>query len=614
MTYDISRRSTRRWQKGVSFLCKEGQFKKKMTKRQEDYDDEMDRLLNESSRAMFLDKGPAEGDLLVTGLFQSYQSYSAETGFHNNPEPPQAGRTKLCIDGSQMPVDLEFGVQIDNMNTVKGVCEPFPGGVGWYVKHEVFYLEKPDCKARSWMEENAVLYRAGSYTHSFPIQDYLVPDSTELVTHVMMPITAGQVVKFKTKDGGPYREKWPTGGNRVVSEINMEFVKCFAKITITLKKDKQKKKKKDAPPVVDKYSPQAYLSIECKGASKVLDDNVAKLPETLRMHQNRKKDRHTLIPFDDFKAGSPAPVNIYLYVKQRYSSPQGTEQGVTIGVKKPQDLSCYSNTYQDKKSGRYYSSLLVAYWRGDVNTNRQQYFIDIRGSKRVWTSWGITDLTHYEVIMKANYDLPYHAMLSLKKEDTLLLDVNNKPEMRRPEIQGTYIFDVGKIVPDLAEYFPRAGFRISREALVAEFERGYASTTKYGDKLTLVRTKVSDESPETNMNDMGLRSPVISLGNGLISMADKEVKWLYCAFGGDIWPVVDECDFYVLTSVEMTAEEKARYCGPQRTCTVAEADEHFQKLKLDGALYWIYALNKGVLGLEKFVQPPLSVPKQKKRR
>ncbi len=83
---------------------------------------------------------------------------------------------------------------------------------------------------------------------------------------------------------------------------------------------------------------------------------------------------------------------------------------------------------------------------------------------------------------------------------------------------------------------------------------------------------------------------------------------MHCAFEGDAWPLMDESDFYVLVSKPFSTEEKAKFCGPNRTCTSDEADTYLTQLKDAGALYWIFAVKR-----PQQAKPPPSVKRTKKK-
>ncbi len=160
----------------------------------------------------------------------------------------------------------------------------------------------------------------------------------------------------------------------MVPEATMQYHKCFFKISIGLKKEKQQKKGKETLP--DKWSAQEYVKIACKGNAKVVDEADSTIPESLLLHQRCKKDEHIFIPAADLKAGVPMHPNVYLYVKNKYRSLVGTPQGIDVIVQQP-TLKDLSDTFKDKKTSRHSSNIRVVYWDGDFNTNRRAYDVRI---------------------------------------------------------------------------------------------------------------------------------------------------------------------------------------------------------------------------------------------
>lgn len=91
-------------------------------------------------------------------------------------------------------------------------------------------------------------------------------------------------------------------------------------------------------------------------------------------------------------------------------------------------------------------------------------------------------------------------------------------------------------------------------------------------------------------------SPVLSLGNKAVDPNDKARKPLNHGFTGNIFPIIDECEFFVLTSHKLTPEEFDLYCGDEATKPLADRDAFVNHLiETENVFYWAFAVRKDVL-------------------
>lgn len=124
-------------------------------------------------------------------------------------------------------------------------------------------------------------------------------------------------------------------------------------------------------------------------------------------------------------------------------------------------------------------------------------------------------------------------------------------------------------------------------------------------------TLTTDKQNPLHVNQ--LNSPIIALGNGQVE--DPKAKVIVPrnhGYNGDVWPILDDCDFYVLTSHTLTPGETAKYCGP--SANLAECDAFLDQLIGEkGVFYWIFAVNRAMLPVVPAANKktkPLPIPEE----
>lgn len=92
-----------------------------------------------------------------------------------------------------------------------------------------------------------------------------------------------------------------------------------------------------------------------------------------------------------------------------------------------------------------------------------------------------------------------------------------------------------------------------------------------------------------------LNSPVIALGNGqVLDQKAKALVPLNHGYNGDVYPILDDSNFYVMTSYKLTEAEQQQYCGPN--ANLEECDKFLDALIVDKKVfYWIFAVNKAMI-------------------
>lgn len=183
--------------------------------------------------------------------------------------------------------------------------------------------------------------------------------------------------------------------------------------------------------------------------------------------------------------------------------------------------------------------------------------------------------------------------------------MSNKPESLQAEgAHGYYTYGLTRVVPDYARWLPQAALRISRERVETEFGDWVANTRAGGNTMTLVSKVPNERNPLVAA--ALIQSPVLPLGNGQTILRGRVKDPLYHGMTGDVWPVMDDGDFYVLTSHVLTPAERAKYTGafvhlpPQDSeleKRLAACDEFLNQLiDKEHVHYWIFLVKRGSVG------------------
>lgn len=558
----------------------------------------------------------SEGELQIKATFKTYlQLIKNRNEEVSAPPPTVMERTR---DGKKTyPKNLVMKAKARDFTTIPDVCTPLPEGNGWRVRANVSYKEE----ARDWLAANCRAAYDGTYTGKFPVCEYVSKDG-ELATSRFITIYHNAEIKIKAPDNKDtvFRRRNATGtGYEVVPRTNIKFSKCTADIFVALREDDDATTE-DAPvaaaveggaappaasdvaPVPSKaktFTPVAYPSFSCKGGVDIADDHDPTICETERLHVIESKDTHNMIPIPALRRGDALSETVYFWVANRYQTTFPAEQGVSIFKLKVESLADLIGMRDDVPVGRCNMRVSLFQWYGSpaATDTRESYTVKLIGDKEVWRSFGIPDPNMYAAIYHANPDIPCHVDARLWKAAVLNADINRPDVLNNREelkgIHGHYTYGAQSVLPDYLRWLPRNAVRISQERVETEFSE-WMGTAARGTKTTmhLMPAVPTKENPLHAV--MGLNSPVIALGNGQVDASNPmEPRPLYHAVAGNVWPIVESSDFYVLTSHPLTSEERAQYCGGQGGGDLTGGDAFLDKLiETEQVFYCIFAVNR----------------------
>jgi hypothetical protein len=173
----------------------------------------------------------------------------------------------------------------------------------------------------------------------------------------------------------------------------------------------------------------------------------------------------------------------------------------------------------------------------------------------------------------------------------------NKPENIHDNtalrnIRGHYTYGFKSLMFDFLRYFPSRGLQISKERVVKEFD-AWTGTSNRTKETTMTLESTRDVKIPNPLHYAGIQSPVLSLGNNAVKDAKAKIlEPLNHGISGNIWPIMDDCDFYVLTSHVLTVDERSMYCGDSATEPLEAHDRFLDNLIDAKVLYWIYAVRR----------------------
>jgi hypothetical protein len=390
----------------------------------------------------------------------------------------------------------------------------------------------------------------------------------------------------------------------------------------------------------------ASFKLDCK-LIEVAESNDASLSSSERLHAAHFHDRdsHQLAPMSEYLSQHQIPVasRAYWYVAEYRSlaNPQvTTTKGITITLDRLQQREQFVRERQ--VAGEAGGVATVEYvadfkkmfnvfqWTGMPNprckfkvtiAQEQDKFNkkQVGGSTDVWQQWGIFDQLTYGEILTTNYRIPFHVYAKswprkiTEHPPNKMLKDGVDPEF--PDTQGYYYYGIEILVPDYLRYFRGPhGVMVSVDFIKNEFAPW--KSIKSGNRIAY-ELKMRDATVPNPVNDLGLQSAVVSIGNGQSIKVNpdndterEDAK--FHAVQGDISPLLTGAhDFYVLCSKPMTPDEINKYCtaGPNR----AFADEFIATAKREAAAvgkhayYWLFAVNKSARTVQ-LQRPVVALP------
>lgn len=529
--------------------------------------------------------GVRDGDVGINVIFRCYLDFTDGKKKKESMIVPEPSQQEYIKEGKAQKFtrDLEFKGSFASATGVPGKCELLPDSSGYRFLVQNKYK---NVETRSLLLEHGKLY----YENKAPDKrfQYGLYVSKEGVIAEEMWIT----VKFKdviTISVGDAHSKLFRTTNCVVSRSMLSCVKVEVKHDISVKEIDQNTGEKgpDDKKITKKVKVlQAFTSFKCQGKVQLMDDTNSSLSENERIHLMEAKDVHHLVPIREVHS-SPPEENVYFYACHRYSSEEGSLNGVTISKLQNIDDSDYTYTTQDKVVHFEHNvRMLVIQWHNTktIKAEQKMFSVDIKCAGNLWRNFGITHEDSYIGILKAHYDVTVHVDAKLWT-DELLRCPQNAPDKLGP-LSGYYKYSGQSLVPDYIEYFYRGGaLQLSKTRVLKEFQKFVATNDETGVKSLMLPMKATNTA--NYFNYAGAESIVVSLGTAI-----------HPGIFADVWPIMGVSDFFVMTSYTLSLTEKSKYFG-----TIA--DEFFDALlkEVKDVRYWIFAINRSVLASRESDQP-----------
>jgi len=567
------------------------------------------------------DSRPAgEGQTTIRGIVKGYRGKVVDAaGVSRNAQvatPPDQKMIRGVKDPSkQFPEPIIVYVQVLEMDAVPNVIEPLEDGSGWKIRAKLVF--KPE--AKKWMEEYFFDFYDDKFKTRVPVDTYISPEG-EMATHKWINIQHKSTVQIKVSDteGNIFRKKNEHGSFEVSPLTRITFSGCIPEQYVGMRDDNDHTDTENAedgagvaegaPAAVAAAGkkkvqvPQGYTSFVSKGSPILADDHDSDMPPTERLHASINLDVHNLIPIEDLRAGKPVPMTVDFYASARYHSKMGTENGVSIFKMKVDELSDFYRVYDKKERASYTIRLNVFQWHKEANLS-DKYSVKIVPTKDqadLWRAMGITDPKTYGYIAHANTDIACWVEAILWKSAVIKADANKPDQIHNNPVLANvrchYTFGFKSIMFDFLRYFPARGLQISNPRVLAEFD-AWTGTSKRNNETTMILKVTRDPQLSNPLHYADLMSPVLSLGNNAVENPEAKVlKPLNHGYTGDVWPIMGDCDFYVLTSHVLTIDERLMYCGDGASTPLEEHDKFLNKLIADEhVLYWIYAVRRDAI-------------------
>ncbi len=571
-------------------------------------------------------RSAADGEIQIKGIFRSFLRFEKGGGVQESRTAPERGWINKKSDGKPFPKPFDLQVQVMHMTPCKDQCEVLPNGTGFRVKVSLGYADD----AKQWLLDHYKAWYSGQYKGTkFPIGEYVSPEG-------VIADEKWQTFEHKAKitinssdtDSSPFRRKNKNQtGPEVTSRTCMSFLKCSASQWVKLKKQEVtvtapdagaaasivdgEPQPQDGPAVIapagqkiTTFYPQAFTTFTSKGVE-LSEDHDATMAETERIHLIENKDAHQMVPIEALRNGTRhAPNTAYFYACDRYQTHIPAKDGVTIFKIRVDETKDFYSVYDGNEQCRHTVRLNMFQWHGDPGQpGKEQYSVKIVCAKQAaeqWRNFGIGNKQSYGAIIHATQDIPLHVDCELGREATLTQAIN-KPENLNDKsefgyMRGHYTYWASSIIPDYPRYLPTRALRISRDRLETEFDLWIGTTGKgINTKKTMVLSVPPGDNKPNPLHVNLLNSPIIALGNGqVVDPKSKMIVPINHGYNGDVWPILDDCDFYVLTSHRLTTDEIAKYCG--RSADLAACDAFLDYLIGEQKVhYWIFAVNRAML-------------------
>lgn len=567
---------------------------------------------------------PKPGEIQATIMLVGYYQYNSATK-HNDilSEPPHVPDQINRSTGASFPGQLQIAGRIINLTPVPGKCVALEDGSGWRVKGHIKYhgsKEGSEGAADKWLID---AFTQG-YSGSFPVSDYVhvkkgrpaqgddpgEPDSVCAINEKWCIVTRNSTWKFKTQNSlnNEFRQLEDDGVTfkiRPRTHITFNLNKLEYYVRLGDPDDKDKVSEAGAAPSV-------FMSFASKFPS-IAGDHDPSLPESELIHVQEDRNAHVLLPISQIKPGTP--MNIYLYVDE-YKSPSPAPCGQIMKRTVSELQEDFVNikkegTPEEKRTAHLRLLLQAYYWRGSEDDPAYQLYtikLECRGDQ-VQQAWMIHELKHYQALAMANQDIPIHVDANVWTA-SMLIDPDNTEaglaKMRKSDpamanAAGFYQMSANSMVLDLPRYFVTSGLRISAAAVQQEFGRAINYDGK-GQISSIILKPVAVAGYVYVPVKQSLGAAVIALGNGQIDDPKKKPKptALFHAFDGDVWTLMDSCEFFYITSrPPADADEVAKYHGLySATATQDERDAHFAAMvEPHTHHYWIYAVKRSALAI-----------------
>lgn len=541
-----------------------------------------------------------EGEVQMKGVFKCYLNYDQAQRKNVEQDVPPPRLFKQTRDGKKTyPAKLSHKTQVLHLTHVPGQCEPVQGG--WRIRTKLSYNEGENENVKQWLLDHYADFYDGKYKGNFPIGEY-VNEEGHLAEYKWHKVHEKALMTVKSNDGAETVFRRHVDGKETNPHIVgpytfMTYYKVSAEQFVTLRKDGEEA---DAELV-----PQGFTSFVVKGVQ-LSEDHDALMPITERLHRLEVKDAHNMIPMDRLRAGENVPVSsVYFWACHKYQSVQPCPTGVTIFKLPPKELGEFISVFGEKTAARHSIGLSVFQWQGDTSTEREMYSVKIVAHENdLWKQYGITDMQHYANILMANYTIPCHVMADLWKKKTIEAEandpemLNNKPDLA--QMRGVYTYGAKSLVPDYIEYVKRGqAHRISAARVEREFKR-FTTTNQETDEKEIHLKPVADAKVNPLNGERPANAPVFALGNGQVEDPNaKKAKPLYHAFDDDMYPLLGDSEFFVLTSYKMNHDELQLVQDPKRGDDFL--DELIEKHKV---FYWMFGIRKKYLSAQAPLPPP----------
>lgn len=543
-----------------------------------------------------------DGEMQITGVFKGYLVYDSTQRKNLEQDTPPVKLFKKTLDGKSYPAPLTLHVQVLSLNHVPHLCEPLPNGDGWRVLSSVSYNKDTVENPEPWLKDHSQAFFDGKYEGSFPIGEYINEEGS-LAETKWVNIYRKSIIKIKISDTDENIFRRHIDGKSdspfiVGPFTGISFFKCTAEQFVSLRKENE---------TSSNFIPVGYTSFKAKGVQ-LAEDHDANMPLVTRLHHLENKDVHNMIPIEQLRAGHPVKHTAYFWACNAYNSQQPCATGVSIYKLPTEELKDLLTIYEDQPSVKHTLRLSVFQWEHNTSNKREMYSVKILANKgSTWRNYGITDPQSYAHILFAQYNIPCHVSADLWKGIVLSAEANNPEVLNNKEdfksMRGYYTYEAKMMIPDFIYYYTHGlAHRITKERVEREFKR-FVTVDGSGEKE--MRLKPVPEAKQNPLNtENPLAVPVFAIGNGQVDdVNSKKPKPLYHAFDEDLFPLLDEAQFFVLTSHRLTYDELQLVQDPKR------GDEFLDQLiEKEKVYYWIYGIKN------QYASPVIHAEKEKAKK